>query len=80
MSSPPLLSSSEWLSLAPISDSDVSKALKLLRPSKSVGYYDIPCFVINGCSDNYIPIRKHNCNIILSQCLMEASSICSCLK
>ncbi|PNF41595.1 hypothetical protein B7P43_G11563 [Cryptotermes secundus] len=44
----PLSPSSEFLSLAPISDADVCKAFKRLKPSKSVGLDDIPGFVIKG--------------------------------
>jgi hypothetical protein len=48
MDIPPLSQSSEFLSLAPISDVDVCKAIKRLN-SKSVGLDDIPGFVIKSC-------------------------------
>jgi hypothetical protein len=53
---PSLLSSSEFLTLAPVSDSDVIKAIKRLRPSKSVGLDDFPEFSIKGCTDIFVPI------------------------
>jgi hypothetical protein len=56
---PNLLSSSEFLPLASASDSDVYKAIKRLRPSKSVGVDDIPGFIIKGCTDIFVPILKH---------------------
>jgi hypothetical protein len=43
-----LLSSSEFLPLALVSDSDVIKAIKRLRPSKSVGVDDVSGFIIKG--------------------------------
>jgi hypothetical protein len=45
---PTLLSSSEFLPLASVSDSDVIKAIKRPRPSKSVGVDDIPGFMIKA--------------------------------
>ncbi|PNF20040.1 hypothetical protein B7P43_G05817 [Cryptotermes secundus] len=64
---PNLLSSSEFLPLASVSDSDVIKAIKRLRPSKSVGVDDIPGFIIKGCTDIFVPILKHIFNLSLSQ-------------
>jgi hypothetical protein len=64
---PNLLSSSEFLPLASVSDSDVYKAIKRLRPSKSVGVDDIPGFIIKGCTDIFVPILKHIFNLSLSQ-------------
>jgi hypothetical protein len=48
---PTNLSSSELLTLAPVSYSDNIKAINRLKPSKSVGLDGIPGFVINGCCD-----------------------------
>ncbi|PNF20051.1 hypothetical protein B7P43_G05268 [Cryptotermes secundus] len=64
---PILLSSSEFLPLASVSDSDVIKAIKRLRPSKSVGVDDIPGFIIKGYTDIFVPILKHIFNLSLSQ-------------
>ncbi|PNF33582.1 hypothetical protein B7P43_G14684 [Cryptotermes secundus] len=64
---PNLLSSSEFLPLASLSESDVMKAIKRLRPSKSVGVDDIPGFIIKGCTDIFVPILKHIFNLSLSQ-------------
>jgi hypothetical protein len=54
----PLSQSSELLSLAPISDANVCKAITRLKPSKSVGLDDIPGFVIKGCSAIFILILR----------------------
>jgi hypothetical protein len=64
----PLLQCSEFLSLAPISDLDVCKAIKRLKP-KSVGLDDIPGFVIKGFSATriFIPILRHIFNLSLTQ-------------
>jgi hypothetical protein len=64
---PTLLSSSEFLILASVSDWDVTKAIKRLTPSKSVGVDDIPGFVIKDCTDIIVPILKHIFNLSLSQ-------------
>jgi hypothetical protein len=64
---PSLLQSSEFLSLAPISELDICKALRRLRPSKSVGLDDIPSFVIKVCSEIFVPVLKHIFNISLTQ-------------
>jgi hypothetical protein len=57
--------SSEFLSLSPISDSDVFKAFKRLRSSKSVGVYDISDFVIMS-SDIFVRVLEHIYNLSLS--------------
>jgi hypothetical protein len=56
---PAFSSSFQFLSLAPLSDSDVIKAIKRLRPSKSVGVDDIPGFIIKGCTDIFVHVLKH---------------------
>jgi hypothetical protein len=48
--SSPLFQSSEVLPLALVSDEDVLKAIKHLKPSKSVGFSGTPGFIIKGCS------------------------------
>jgi hypothetical protein len=58
---------SEFLSLAPISDAEVFKAIKRPKPYKSVGPDDIPGFVTNGCSAIFIPVLRHIFNLSLSQ-------------
>jgi hypothetical protein len=63
----PLSQSSEFLSLAPISDADVCKAIKRLKPSKSVELDDISVFVIKSCSVIVIPILRHIFNWSLTQ-------------
>jgi hypothetical protein len=64
---PNLLSSSEFLTLASVSDSDVIKAIQHLRPYKSVGLDEIPGFIFKGCADIFLPILKHIFNLSLSQ-------------
>jgi hypothetical protein len=44
-------SSSEFYSLAPVSDSNAFKANKRLRPSKSFGVDDVSGFIIKVCTD-----------------------------
>jgi hypothetical protein len=56
MDFPPLSQSSNILSLAPISDADVFKAIERPKPSKSVELDDIPSFFMKCCSSNFIPI------------------------
>jgi hypothetical protein len=67
MDFPSLSQSSEFLSIAPISDFEVCKAIKRLKPSKSVGLDDISRFVIKGCSAIFIPILRHIFNLCLTQ-------------
>jgi hypothetical protein len=59
--------SSEFLSLARVSEADVCKAIKTLKPSKSVGLDDIPGFIIKGCSAIFIPILRHIFNLSLTR-------------
>jgi hypothetical protein len=64
---PNLSSSSEFLSLAQVSDSDISEAITLLGPYKSVGVHDITGFIIKGCTDRVVPALKRIFNLSLSQ-------------
>jgi hypothetical protein len=64
---PSLSQSSECLSLAPISELDIFKALRPLSPSGSVGLDDIPSFVMKGCSEIFVPVLKHIFNLSLTQ-------------
>jgi hypothetical protein len=59
--------SSEFLSLAPVSDSDIFKAIKRFKPSKFVGVDDIPGFIIKGCTDIFVSVLRHIFNLSLSQ-------------
>jgi hypothetical protein len=63
---PRLSQCSELPSLASLFDADVCKAIKRLKPSKSVGLDDIPGFIIKGCSAIFIPILKHIFNLSLT--------------
>jgi hypothetical protein len=56
---PSLSQSSEFLSLAPVSELDICKALRHLRLSKSVGLSDIPSLITKGCSEIFVPVLKH---------------------
>jgi hypothetical protein len=62
-----LSQSSEFASLALVSELDICKALRRLQPSKSVGLHDIPSFVIKGCSEIFVPILKHIFILSLTQ-------------
>jgi hypothetical protein len=64
---PSLSQSSEFVSLAPISELDICKSLRRLRPSKSVGLDDNPSFVIKGCSEIFVPVIKHIFDLRLTQ-------------
>jgi hypothetical protein len=64
---PTNLSSSGLLTLAPVSYSDIIKAINRLKPMKSVGLDDISGFVIKGCSGDFVPVLKHIFNLSLSQ-------------
>jgi hypothetical protein len=55
------------LYLASVSDSDVFKAIKRVGPSKSVGIDKIPAFIVNGCSEIFIPFLKFIFNLSLSE-------------
>jgi hypothetical protein len=71
---PRLSQCSEFLSVAPVSDADVCKAIKRLKPSKSVGL-DIPGFIIKGCSAIFMPILRHIFNLSLTQQYFPAAWI-----
>lgn len=60
------MSFSEFVSVALVSDSDVSTAVTILRPSKSVGVDAIPGFIIKGCTDIFRYVLKHIFNISFS--------------
>jgi hypothetical protein len=64
---PTNLSSSELLTLAPVSYSHIIKAINRLKPSTFVGLDNIPGFVIIGYSDVSVPVLEHIFNLSLSQ-------------
>jgi hypothetical protein len=68
----PLSQFSEFLSLTPIFEADISEAIKRLEPSKSVGLNHIPEFVIKCCSIIFIPILRHKFNLSLTQQYLSA--------
>jgi hypothetical protein len=53
---PSLPQSSEFLSLAPVCELDICKALRRLRPPKPVRLDDISSFVTKGCSEICVPV------------------------
>jgi hypothetical protein len=67
MDFPPLSQPSDILSLGPIPNVDVCKAIKRLKPSKSVGLDHVPGFIIKGCSSIFIPILRRIFNLSLTQ-------------
>jgi hypothetical protein len=62
-----LFQSSASLSLVPVSDVDVCKAIKRLKPSKSFELDDILGFVVEGGSVIFIPILRHIINLSLTE-------------
>jgi hypothetical protein len=64
---PAPLDSSEVLPLVPVSDSDVLKAIRRLRPSKFIGVNDISGFIIKWCTDIFVPLLRNIFNLSLSQ-------------
>jgi hypothetical protein len=60
-------SSSEFLRLAHVSDSDIFKAITSLRPSTSIGLDDISGLIITGFSDIFVLVLKHTFNVSVSQ-------------
>jgi hypothetical protein len=53
--------------LPPVRELDILRAIKCLRPSKSVGPDGIPSFIIKGCSTIFAPLFKYTFNLSLSQ-------------
>jgi hypothetical protein len=51
--------SSEFLQLPSISELDILKAIKGLRPSKSVGLDVMPGFIIKGCFTRFGPLLEY---------------------
>jgi hypothetical protein len=65
--------SSDNLSLFPVTDADIRKAIKWLKPCKSVGFDGIPGFIIKGCIDIFVPLLKYIFSLSLSQQLFPSS-------
>jgi hypothetical protein len=61
------LLSSDFLHLPPVTELDILKAIKRLRPSKSVGPDGIPTFIVKGCSIIFAPLLQYILNLSLSQ-------------
>jgi len=58
--------SSDFLNVPFVFDSDVRRAIRRLKSTKSVGPDDIPSFIIKGCSEIFVPVLKHIFNLSLS--------------
>jgi hypothetical protein len=59
--------SSDILQLPPVSELDILKAIKCLRPSTSIGVDGIPGFITKGCSTIFTPLLKYIFDLSLSQ-------------
>jgi hypothetical protein len=57
----------DFVQLPPISQLDILKAIKHLRPSKSVGCVGICGFIIKDCSAVFVPLLKYIFDLSLSQ-------------
>ena len=66
------VTSSDNLTLLPVTDADVRKAIRRLKPSKSVALDGIPHFITMGCTDIFVPLLKYICNLSLSQQLFPS--------
>jgi hypothetical protein len=58
--------SSYFLKVSFVFDSDVRWAIRRLKSTKSVGPDDICSFIIKGCSEIFVPVLKHMFNLSLS--------------
>jgi hypothetical protein len=58
--------SSDFLNVPVVFDSDVKRAIQCLKSTKSVGLDDILSFIIKGCSEIFVPVLKHIFNLSLS--------------
>jgi hypothetical protein len=58
--------SSDFLNVPFVFDSDVRREIRRLKSTKSVGPDDIPSFIIKACSEIFVPVLKHIFNISLS--------------
>ena len=65
--------SSDNLFLFPVTEADVCKAIRWLKPSKSGGLDGIPGFIIGGHTGIFVPLLKYNFNLSLSQQLFPSS-------
>jgi hypothetical protein len=57
----------DLLHLPPISESDILRAIKCLKPSKSAGPDGFPSFIIKCCSTIFAPLLKYIFDFSLSQ-------------
>jgi hypothetical protein len=58
--------SSDFLNVPFVFDSDVRQAIRRLKTTKSVGPDGIPSFINKACSEIFVPVLKHIFNISLS--------------
>jgi hypothetical protein len=64
--------STDNLSVFSVTDADVRKVIKRLKPSKSAALDGIPRFIIKGCTDIFVPLLKNIFNHSLSQQLFPS--------
>jgi hypothetical protein len=64
--------STDNLSVFSVTDADVRKAIRRLKPSKSAGLDGIPGFIIKGCTDTFVSLLKYIFNLSLSQQLFPS--------
>jgi hypothetical protein len=55
-----------FLNVPFVFDSDVRRAIRRLKSTKSVDSDDIPSSIIKGCSEIFVPVLKHIFNLSLS--------------
>jgi hypothetical protein len=67
------VASSDNVSLFPVTDYDVRKAIRRLKPSKSIELDGIPAFIVKVCIDIFIPLLEYIFNLSLSQQLFPSS-------
>jgi hypothetical protein len=58
--------SSDFLNVLFVFDSDIRRAIRRLKSTKLVGPNGIPSFIIKGCSEIFVPVIKHIFNLRLS--------------
>jgi hypothetical protein len=59
------LTSSDFLNIPYISDSDVTRAISRLRSTKCVRPHEIPNFIITGCCEIFTPLLRYIFNLSL---------------
>jgi hypothetical protein len=74
------VASTDNLSVLSVTDADVRKAIRRLKPSKSVGLDGIPGFIIKGRTHIFVPLLKYIFNLSFSAAVsffLEKSCYCT---